>query len=291
MSGFVALSPENRQTTPKLGDLVALEILVDEKLPLPLESWQIKAPEGTVWISSGNLTIATDSLKSMPSEGTTTKFSVDALVHQPGPLVNEVFTLIDKNSGREILINRGELGKEVELTQTTEKEEPPWVLPPIAFGGWNYFLIALLTLILVIAVYAAFKRFGQRLPGRRKLNHRDAAIQSLHPLQKFARSKKAMEQEEWKKFSFELARIIRKYSDENFKFDSSDMTDREFLAELRLNAKARPLVDNLSGVLGIIDEVRYGKKGLDATAVPSLLLEARKFFELAYAPKEGEGGK
>jgi hypothetical protein len=97
-----------------------------------------------------------------------------------------------------------------------------------------------------------------------------------------------MKQEEWKKFSFELAGIVRKYSDENFHIDSSDMTDREFLAELRLQSKARSHVDSLARVLSTIDEVRYGKKALEVTHVPDLLLETRKFVENTFQGPEGE---
>lgn len=290
MTGFLSLSPNDRESNPQVGDLVGVEILIDEKVGSPTDEWKIKSPEGVKWISSGSLTIST-SLRPQEAEGNTTKLGADALVHQAGTLNTEELTLVHIPSGREVTVLVGNLGKEIE--QVAEEESappPPWTLPPIPFGGWNIFLIVLLSALLLAALYLAFRKYGQKLPGRRKRNHKDSALQALQGLQKFARSKKILQQEEWKKFSFDLANIIRKYSDENFRIDSSDMTDREFLAELRMQPKAKALVDSISNILSTIDEVRYGKKGLEATAVPSLLLESRKFVEQTFQPRE-EGKK
>lgn len=291
MNGYLTLAPESRDPAPQLGDLVGIEILIEEKIGAPGDGWRVKTPGEQKWLSVGSVTLSTDTLRTIPSDGNGLKLLGEALVHQPGPLATSDFILIHQPSGREVVVVAKELSVEVAGPAEGETKEASWYLPPVAFGGWNYFLLALLFAILIALGALAFRRFGQRIKARRKLNHRDGALQALQGLQKFARSKKALQQEEWKKFSFELAGIIRKYSDENFHLDSSDMTDREFLAELRLNGKARPLVDSLATILSTIDEVRYGRKGLEATDVPGLLLESRKFFEQAYQPKEGEEKK
>ena len=93
------------------------------------------------------------------------------------------------------------------------------------------------------------------------------------------RSKQPLPLEEWKKFSFELAGVLRRYSDENFKMDSGDMTDREFLHELGTHSGAAPYVHLLATILGTITEVRYGRKALDASLIPGLLLDSKKFVE------------
>jgi hypothetical protein len=158
----------------------------------------------------------------------------------------------------------------------------------VPFGGWNYLLLVLLGLILAAGLGLLARKILRRAAQKRKKNHRDRALAELQSLQKFARSGKGMQQEEWKKFSFALAGVVRKYSDENFRMDSSDMTDREFLAALGQQPRARGQVDSVKSVLGTINEVRYGKKALDATVVPSLLLEARKFVETTYEPREAD---
>ncbi len=291
MNGYLTLAPEAREPAPQLGDLVGIEILLEEKIGASGDAWRIKTPAEEKWLAVGSLTLSTDTLRTTLSDGSRIKLLGEALVHQPGPLATAEFSVVHQPSGREVVVVAKELSAEVAAPAEGEKKEASWYLPPVAFGGWNYFLLALLLAILIALATLAVRRFGQKIKARRKLNCRDRALQSLQSLQKFARSKKALQQQEWKRFSFELAGIIRKYSDENFHLDSSDMTDREFLAELRLNGKARPLVDSLAEILSTIDEVRYGRKGLEATDVPGLLLEAKKFFEQAYQPNEGEEKK
>jgi hypothetical protein len=57
------------------------------------------------------------------------------------------------------------------------------------------------------------------------------------------------------------------------------MTDREFLHELRSHSAATPFVHLLATILGTITEVRYGRKALDASVIPGLLLDSKKFVE------------
>jgi hypothetical protein len=281
MNGFVSLSPEFRGRPLQLGDLVELQILLDEASEDG--SWRI---DGEGWIPSGSLTLDSRSLRELPSEGNTTKLALDAMVHQPGPVVSGEFFLLHSPTGKKAKVVTGEL--RAETAQLAEAPPPPWTLPPVPFGGWNLFLLALLLLVIALALAAAVRKFLRRMPGRRQRDHRESALQALQGLQKFARAKRAMKQEEWKKFSFELAGILRKYSDENFQIDSSDMTDREFLSELRLRPGGGAMVDTIASILSTIDEVRYGKKDLDVTMVPGLLLESRKFVEQTFRPPEKE---
>jgi len=282
VNGYVALAEKDRSPAPQVGDFVTVEILVDERVGSPSDEWKVKS--NAKWLPSGGITLSLPSLRVIPSEGNT-KLALDGIVHQPGALSTGELTLQHIPSGQEVKVAPGSLSAEV---AQVEKKENPWVLPAVPFGGWNYFLLALLGAVLLAGLIFLVRKLLARVARRRRKNHRDRALASLQTLQKYARSKKGMQQEEWKKFSFELTGIIRKFSDENFKIDTSDMTDREFLAELRMQPKARSQVDSLSRVLSTIDEVRYGKKALDVTHVPDLLLETRKFVETTFQSPEGE---
>lgn len=284
MNGYVALAEKDRSPAPQVGDFVTVEILLDERVGADADEWQIVNSDAK-WLPAGGITLSLPTLRVIPNGTLPTKLAIDGIVHQPGALATSEFTLRHVPSGQEAKVIAGSLATEV---AQVEKKENPWVLPALPFGGWNYFLIALVAAVVLAGLALLARKLLARVARRRRRNHRDRALASLQSLQKFARSKNVMKQEEWKKFSFELAGIVRKFSDENFKIDSSDMTDREFLAELRLQPKARAQVDSLSRVLSTIDEVRYGKKALEVTHVPDLLLETRKFIETTYNAPEGE---
>lgn len=283
MNGYVALAEKDRSPAPQVGDFVTVEILLDERVGSDSDEWKVIS--NAKWLPSGGITLSLPSLRVIPNGNLPTKIAIDGIVHQPGALSTGEITLQHVPSGQEVKISAGSLIMEV---AQVEKKENPWVLPAVPFGGWNYFLIGLLGVVLLAGLALLLRKLLARVARRRRKSHKDRALAGLQSLQKYARSKSVMKQEEWKKFSFELAGIVRKFSDENFKIDSSDMTDREFLAELRLQPKARAQVDSLTRVLSTIDEVRYGKKALEVTHVPDLLLETRKFIESTYDAPEGE---
>jgi hypothetical protein len=285
MNAVLSWPNQSAATSAKVGDLLTLEVVVDGKVGSPGDRWTLAEKQD--WLPSGSFTILADSLHASAGDGNLTKISLDAVVHQAGALQAGPFTLRHEPSGQEIEVPLTNLGNTEQLT--VPQEPPNWLLPAMPFGGWNLPLLLILGVLVLTALalgtYRLWARIVRRM--RRKRSHKEVALQNLGFLQKFARAKKPLQQEEWKKFSFELAGILRKYSDENFRFDSSDMTDREFLAELRLHSAARNQVDTLAQILATIDEVRYGKKELDSTVVPGLLLDSRRFVETTYvAPTE-----
>ncbi|RZA02605.1 MAG: hypothetical protein EOP11_16605, partial [Proteobacteria bacterium] len=235
MSAVASLAPEFRDRPLNVGDLVRLDILLETKAGSDGEKWTIAYPEGTpppAWLSFGSLTLKVEPIKILPSEGDTRKLEVVALVNQPGPIALERFELAREN-GEKIEVPAATLEGQVPAPQASEEDAKlPWILPPVAFGGWNYFVIALIAAVIVAALgsagWWAWRRWGR--PLRKKLDHQEAALASLQRLQRYGRSKAGIRQEEWKLFSFELAATLRRYADTNFKIKSSDMTDREFLA-------------------------------------------------------------
>jgi hypothetical protein len=282
VSAYLALAT---QSPPQVGDIVSLEILLDESVGETSDAWKIKGTEKTSWLPCGSFTLSVDSLHAVKADGNHSKLVLEAMVNQPGALKSADFTLVHGPSGKEFPVPAATLQQETQQAAQSQSP-PPWTLPAMPFGGWNTLLIALLAALALASLASFAKRLLNRVRRKRSLNHKQRALQELQSLQKFARAKDRLKQEEWKKFSFSLAGIIRKFSDENFRIDSSDMTDREFLAELRLHAKARESVDALASLLGAIDEVRYGKKDLDATVVPGLLLDTRKFIEQTFIGEE-----
>ncbi len=287
MTGTLSLSEKSAITKPQVGDFIQVEILLDEKIGNEGDTW-VLLPENQSWIASGSLTLAATSLQ--PISGANTKFTLRALIHQPGSVHSGEVLLQHKPSGKEIKIPAANLSLEIQTESKEEASEPPWLLPTVPFGGWNVFLLSILGILFCVALFFGIRALLKKVAARRKLDHKQRAILALQALTKFAKSQKTLQQHEWKKFSFELAGILRKFSDENFLIDSSDMTDREFLSALRLQAKAHGQVDSLAHILSTIDEVRYGKKALDATVVPGLLLESKQFIEHTFQSREEEGG-
>lgn len=287
MSAYLAI-PSTVQGNPQVGDILPLEILLDNTVGQLTDGWKIKEAGSNAWYTSGSLTLSTASLHPVQADGNHTKLTLNAMVNQPGPLKTADFTLVHGPSGTEVPVAAATLTQSAQPVAQS-KTPPPWTLPAIPFGGWNTALILFLAALLAAAVALGLWRLWLRLkPKQKSLNPKEQALQELQDLQKYARAKTALKQEEWKKFSFALAGIIRRYSDTNFQIDSSDMTDREFLAELRRLPKARENVDSLAALLATIDEVRYGKKDLDTTVVPGLLLDSRKFVEQTFLGAEEE---
>lgn len=294
MNIALSLAPEFQNAKLQLGDFIRIQIFADEKIGNPGDRWTIEAPAGASWLPSGSLTIALDSPKSLPADGNATKIEIAGLLHQPGPLALGGFVLRNESTNQEITVNESVVtGADTPAPAQAQakQEEASWYLAPVEFGGWNWPLIVILALVLAAGLFFGGKKLIQKFPGhqRKNLTHTQMALNALANLQKFAKSKKGLQQEEWKKFSFELADILRKYCDANWQIDTSDKTDRELQEELRLHSTAAPFVDQLGGILTTITEVRYGRKELDTSVVPGLLLDARKFVENTTAkPAEGD---
>jgi hypothetical protein len=280
MNVAVTLAP-GAIAKPEVGDVVKVLVFLDEKVGSPGDGWEVVAPAGISWISAGSVTVSTTSVRNQPADGNATKLQLEAMVHQPGSLVVGPLQLRDQVTKAEIEVPATQItGAEV-AAGTKPKEEPPWIMGPVRFGSWDWLTVGLLAgLLLLLGLTLGrwlWLRYQERL--NRKLTPTERALTDLANLQRFMRSNKPLPQEEWKKFSFELAGILRKYTDKNFTMDTSEMTDREFLQELGTRAKAAPHAHLLAQILGTITEVRYGKKALEASLIPGLLLDSRKFVE------------
>jgi hypothetical protein len=284
VNGFISLSQGDRGKTLQLGEFVTLEILFEEKIDLEGKKITLKT-ENPRWLISGSFTIDKNSIQSIVADGNTTKLAIRAMVHQPGDLFTEAFEIEIEGSYYPVPMNRFE--SKSAAPEGIEKIQPTWFLPTQSLGGWNYPIIAGISIIALIGIFFFVRFLLNKFFLKRQIDCKSKALIALQGLQKFSRAKSALKQEEWKKFSFELAGIMRKYSDENFEIDSADLTDREFLRELKTHTKNATAVDSLAKILSTIDEVRYGKKELDLQIIPQLLLESRKFIEQTYQKDMG----
>ncbi len=294
MNIVVSLAPNSSNGKPVVGDILKIQVFIDQKVGNSGDGWEIASDDTAAWVPAGGVTASAASLRALPSDGNSTKLEFEAMVHQPGALIVGPFRIRNQVSKEELEIPPSLIAGAETDAGTKPAEEPPWLYSSMPFGGWNWTLIGVLLAIVLVAGAILGRKAWRRLKDHltRHLTHTDRALHALANLQKYARSKKPLQLEEWKKFSFELAGILRKFSDENFKLDSRDMTDREFLQSLRLQPKASPWVNLIAGILATITEVRYGRKELDASVVPGLLLDARKFVEsTSIDPKEGTGKK
>lgn len=294
MNAVITFASGYEGKTPEVGDIIKFLVFIDQKIGGAGDGWEIASDSGMAWVPAGSVTAAVASVRSLPADGNATKLEFEAMVHQPGALVVGPLLMRNQVTKDEIEISANHIAGKTVTAGTKPPEEPPWVLGGSPFGSWDWMTIAVLFALLLLAsglsIRYGLRRLREHLT--KNLTNTERALHALANLQKYARSKKPLQLDEWKKFSFELAGILRRFSDSNFSIDSRDMTDREFLQELRANSNAAPFLNLLGGILATITEVRYGRKELDASVVPGLLLDARKFVEsTSTEPKKGEESK
>lgn len=283
MSVVVGLSPQQVVKKFTIGDVVTLQVLIDEKIGAPGDSWTFVG--SGKWIPAGSFSVDATSVKSLPADGQLTKLEFRAVVHSKGNAEISGLTIKHGNTEREFPLS-GQVLQEVSLYKEGAAQVP-WILPTLPVGGWNYFAIGVVALILIVAIFALIRLLLRRAginPLARKLDPRETALQALETLQSYARRKEKLNLDEWKKFSFELASVLRRYSDANFGIESLDLTDREFLDELRSHPKGKTYAESVAGILGLIDEVRYGTKELEPPLVPSLISSAKKYVSSSFIP-------
>lgn len=294
MNAVVTLAPGQDAQKTGIGEIIRLQVFIDQKIGAAGDGWELVSDTGASWVPAGSVTASAASVKLVPSDGNSTKLELDAMVHGQGALVVGPFTLRDQVTKDEVPVQASQVAG-VQVTEAAKQQpnEPDWVLGGSPFGAWDWLVIAcILAIVLVLGGLAAsfgLRRLREHLT--RNLTNTERALHALANMQRYARSKKPLQLDEWKKFSFELAGILRKYSDENFRIDSRDMTDREFLHELRARQSAAPFLNLIGGILATITEVRYGRKELDASVVPGLLLDARKFVESTSVEQKKEAAK
>lgn len=294
MNAVITFASGYEGKVPEVGDIVKFQVFIDQRIGAAGDGWEIASDSGAAWVTAGSVTASVASVRALPTDGNATKLEFEAMVHQPGPLVVGPLVLRNQVSKDEVDVASNHIAGKIVTAGTAPPEEPPWVLGGSPFGSWDWIMITVLLAVLAIlsglGIRYGLRRLREHLT--KNLSNTERALHALANLQKYARSKRPLQLDEWKKFSFELAGILRKFSDSNFAIDSRDMTDREFLQELRAKSNAAPFLNLLGGILATITEVRYGRKELDTSVVPGLLLDARKFVEsTSTESKAGEESK
>ncbi len=282
MSAIVGLAPSQADRKFSVGDQITLQVLIDERLGGADDKWTVLNANGKRWMVSGGVVIDTASLRSIPTDGAFTRLELLGVVHARGNVSLGTLTVKHEQSGREFPLS-GQLIQDAVLYK--EGAKAPWSFPLIPVGGWNYWILGGIALFLLVSAALilryALKKVGINPLGR-ELDPKEKALKELLSLQHFARRKGNLRQEEWKKFSFELAAILRRYSDANFGIESLELTDREFLTELAQHKRGSKFVKDVESVLSRIDEVRYGTKELEVQLVPALLETAKKYVNDSY---------
>lgn len=269
----------------KVGDLVSLEVAIDGKIGDAGDAWVLEPKSVTDWIPSGSMLISATSIQQVAAEGAISKLKMDALVQKSGALNTAPLRFRHEKDGLVVDVPQTLLGKEEIQTVQVAKDEP-WLLAPVSLGGWNTFLLALLALAAAGGIFALTRWIWRRYAAHsvKKGNAMERALRELERLQRYGRGKK-VEQEQWKKFSFELAFILRRYSDENFGMDSRDCTDREFLEELGRHKIKSAHAALIREILSTITEARYGTKTLEPTMAQNLLGDAKKYISESFIPE------
>lgn len=293
MNAVVGISPDQADKKFVIGDSAKIQILIDEKVGENSDVWSFtQNTNGKRWISLGGFVVDTETLKVLPADGKITKLEFRAIVHAKGVADLGNTSIKHNASGKEFPLS-GKILTDV-TAYKEEVKEVPWTLPTIPVGGWNTPVIIALVLILLAAIFALIRYLLRKYninPLARTLTPKEKALQDLEALQFYAKKKTTLKLDDWKKFSFELASILRKFSDQNFNIESAELTDREFLDVLRTHAKGQHHVSSVASILSLIDEVRYGTKELDAPLVPSLIQSAKRYVTDSYIAPLKEDNK
>jgi hypothetical protein len=278
------IKPITGEGAVNVGSLVKLEILAEGEFGAQAESWIIdeaeKNPNGI--FGSGSLTLFGSKATQLAPTGGFTKIEIPGMVHGLGALTVGPFTLRHK-TGATIAVPVSDLRTSIAAPQ--EKVEPQWFLPLAPIGGWNWFLLALLTAIplLLFGLYFWLRRRWKKSKLWTEQNPAEAAVAELQELEKTVRKKMPRSEAEWKSFSFRLTSLLKRYAGARYSFPSVDLTDRELLEELKRFPSVSVATEVLSKILKELDEVRYGQRTLDLNRAPALVGEALRFVNLTPA--------
>lgn len=292
MNAVVSLAPGQADKKLTVGEETTVQVLIDEKIGAVADKWTLPKAGEKRWLQSGGIAADAGSLKGLPTDGAFTKLEFRAIVTGKGEIGVGEMTVRHEPSGREFSLS-GQLSQGAGLYKEGA-EQVPWTLPTLPIGGWNYWAIGGLAFLSLIVAFFAI-RFALNRAGLNPLAHvpdpKEKALQDLEALRQYGKKKGEIKLEDWKKFSFELAGILRRYSDANFGIASLDLTDREFLSELGRNARGAKFVKPVAAILSLIDEVRYGTKELEQSLVPTLIDSASAYVKESFHVPPKEEGK
>lgn len=273
-------------TSPhKVGDILPFLIeLSSEELS---SEWEIASDKEKRWLNNGPIIIDRSSLKVVPNG-----LSFEAILGDAGDVPVPNFVLREKNSAKTITVTSNVSVHGESSLSKEEQGKPLWILGLVSYGGYNPWLITLIALATLAAIFFLSRWLWKKFRASRKikkLNAKEEALKEFIQLQNYARGQ-ITSLEQWKVFAYKLVNILKHFCERNFEFQTADLTDRELLQQLQFRLSKKTEADVLANILTELDQVRYGTKDLEVTAAPRLLVEAKNFVERNYIEKEPVAG-
>jgi len=272
-----------------VGDSVIFTIIVDveKEKAESLHNWEFLPKENNRWWTMGPIIIDRDSLKKTSNDVGSVVLTFRAIASDAGSNIIPKFSIKNKENGLNYEIDNQPNLEASSLLTKEEEGKAQWTLGLLDYGGYNKLTIALIALfvfsllfLLIRLIYKKIVQAGKPKPQ----NALELALAELKKLHRFS-SGKITTLEQWKIFAYGLVNILKQYCENNFDFQTSDLTDRELIQQLRARTAHSQNIDILENILNELDQVRYGKKDLDILAAPKLLTNAKSFAEKNYINK------
>lgn len=270
-AGLVAAESQNLT----VGTSVTLRVYVEEALSKD-SSWSITEQSTNGWLDLDLLLINSKSIQVSVENNGTTRFDFSGVLTKPGggeikpfKIENEAQTITIRAQGK--ITEIGSL-----LTDEEKKNQPNWILPPVPYGGWNYWLLSLIAAAAAIALgyiaKALYMRFWHKPP--KQLSYFEQAQLDLSQIEKLISKQDRASQ---RKTGYLLAKVLRDFSQGRFGISATEMTDQEFLVALNRIPKIRDKNSAVESYLKNLDLLRYSEAQIDPTIAPKLLLDIREF--------------
>ncbi|NUM88504.1 MAG: DUF4381 family protein [Bdellovibrionales bacterium] len=269
------MSAKSAFTVPEggaVGAMVRVEVVAAAPVPEG-KTWRIAgAHEG--YAAGGSMVLAPP--RFLGNENGSARFEIDGILVAPGEARLADFEL-EAEDGSETVAVAGAGGGSVGSLLTRE-DKPLWNMPPLPYGGPNWWLLGALLLILAALLTLGGGALWRRMRRRRELsmNSRDRALLRLSRAAAMAKGS-ALPAETGKRIGFEVTGLVREYAAARFGLDALEATDSEFLRQLDHQAVPDQHRKALHAIFSELNEVRYGHSSLPPKRVPEITRIVREF--------------
>ncbi len=246
-------------------------------------------PEGLSWKITGahqGMAVAESLVLGVPkftgNDGGLAKFEMEAMIAGSGDAKLGAFQIVSDDGSVVIDVAGTSLGT---VSSILAKEEAPlWTLPPLDFGGVNWWLLGPLVLVFISAAAwgarAAWIRWLRKDPST--LNPRDKALLRLSQAVSLAKGDR-LEPEAGRRIGFEVTGLVREYASARFGLEALESTDHEFLRQLeQQQSVGEAHKRQLRSIFENFDVVKYGNAPLDAKRLPDITRSVREFLNATW---------
>ncbi len=147
-------------------------------------------------------------------------------------------------------------------------------------GGISAWLYYLLAIILVIAVFVAWRVFKSKHKEENVVPSKPPYEKAIEAIEKLA-SENLIEKGYSKAFNFRISEIIRIYLGERYTFNAIDLTTTELLEELHRADIKDDVIENVKSFCNVTDMVKFADYKSSLSEDKKILDDARKILAMS----------